>query len=89
MTPSARDAAADDSTPAGYQPGDEPASDRPGTGSWPSDELASDQMGTDQLSTDAPASDELAGRACGTGDGQCRAGAGPAAPGGPLGSCSG
>jgi hypothetical protein len=70
-------AAADDSTPAGYQPGegtatdrtvtgqvvsDEPVTDRPADDSLADDELATDELATDEPAGDEPASDELAGR---------------------------
>jgi hypothetical protein len=58
----AREMAADDSTPAHYQPGEGTATDRPAADSLADEELATDQPAGDALASDEPASDELAGR---------------------------
>jgi hypothetical protein len=64
---SARDAAGDDSTPAGYQPGETTATERPAADRLDDDELATDRpaagrLDDDEFASDEPASDELAGR---------------------------
>ena len=58
----ARDVAVDDSTPAGYQPGEGTVTDGPATDSVADDELATDPPTDDELDSDEPADDELVGR---------------------------